>query len=128
MNSALLNSFAFVEGNSFLSVFLLLFFAGSGASIRWRLQNLHLWEAWVSTVFVNIFSSFFIGFLVAANTASEIVTVIGVGFLGSLSTFSTVIMQTAKTIEDRNHGLTVLILGSNIVLGVLFAYIGLRFG
>ena len=128
MNSALLNSFAFVEGNFFLSAFLFLFFAGSGASIRWRLQNLHLWDSWISTVFVNIFSSFFIGFLVAANPASSVVTVLGVGFLGSLSTFSTVIMQTAKTIEDRNHGLTVLILGSNIVLGVLFAYIGLRFG
>ena len=128
MNSALLNSFAFVEGNSFLSVFLFLFFAGFGASIRWRLQNLHLWDSWVSTVFVNIFSSFFIGFLVAANPESEIVTVIGVGFLGSLSTFSTVIMQTAKTIENRDHWLTVLILGPNIILGVLFAYIGLRFG
>ena len=92
------------------------------------LQNLHLWDSWVSTVLVNIFSSFFIGFLVAANPASEVVTILGVGFLGSLSTFSTVIMQTAKTIEDRNHGLTVLIFGSNIVLGVLFAYIGLRFG
>ena len=128
MNSVLLNSFAFVEGNFFLSVFLFLFFAGSGASIRWRLQNLHLWDSWISTVFVNIFSSFFIGFLVAANPASEVVTILGVGFLGSLSTFSTVIMQTAKTIENRDHWLTVLILGSNIVLGVLFAYIGLRFG
>ena len=128
MNSALLNSFAFVEGNFFLSVFLFLFFAGSGASIRWRLQNLHLWDSWVSTVFVNIFSSYFIGFLVATDPASSVVTVLGVGFLGSLSTFSTVIMQTAKTIEDRNHRLTVLILCSNIVLGVLFAYIGLRLG
>ena len=83
---------------------------------------------WISTVFVNIFSSFFIGFLVAADPASEVVTILGVGFLGSLSTFSTVIMQTTKTIEDRNHRLTVLILCSNIVLGVLFAYIGLRLG
>ena len=65
---------------------------------------------------MNILSSFFIGFLVAANPASEVVTVLGVGFLGSLSTFSTVIMQTAKTIENRDHWLTVLILGSNIVL------------
>ena len=128
MNYVLLNSFAFVEGNFFLSVFLFLFFAGSGASIRWRLQNLHLWDSWVSTVFVNIFSSFFIGYLVAANPARSVVTVLGVGFLGSLSTFSTVIMQTAKTIENRDHWLTVLILGSNIVLGVFFDYIGLRFG
>ena len=128
MNYVLLNSFAFVEGNFFLSVFLFLLFAGSGASIRWRLQNLHLWDSWISTVFVNIFSSFFIGFLVAANPASEVVTILGVGFLGSLSTFSTVIMQSAKTIENRDHWLTVLILGSNIILGVLFAYIGLRFG
>ena len=128
MSSAVLHSFAFVKGASFLSAFLFLFLAGCGASIRWRLQNLHLWDSWISTVCVNIFSSFFIGFLIAANPASEVVTILGVGFLGSLSTFSTVIMQTAKTIKDRNHGLTVLILCSNIVLGVLFAYIGLRFG
>ena len=128
MNSAVLHSFAFVKGASFLSAFLFLFFAGSGASIRWRLQNLHLWDSWISTVCVNIFSSFFIGFLIAANPASEVVTILGVGFLGSLSTFSTVIMQSAKTIEDRDYWLTVMILGLNIILGVLFAYIGLRFG
>jgi len=128
MNSAVLNSFAFVKGASFLSAFLFLFLAGCGASIRWRLQNLHLWDSWISTVFVNIFSSFLIGYLIAANPASEVVTILGVGFLGSLSTFSTVIMQSAKTIEDRDYWLTVMILGLNIVLGVLFAYIGLRFG
>ena len=128
MNSAVLHSFAFVKGASFLSTFLFLFLAGCGASIRWRLQNLHLWDSWISTVCVNIFSSFFIGFLIAANPASEVVTILGVGFLGSLSTFSTVIMQSAKTIEDKDYWLTVMILGLNIVLGVLFAYIGLRFG
>ena len=128
MNSAVLHSFAFVKGASFLSAFLFLFLAGCGASIRWRLQNLHLWDSWISTVCVNIFSSFFIGFLIAANPASELVTILGVGFLGSLSTFSTVIMQSAKAIEFRDYWLTVMILGSNIVLGVLFAYIGLRFG
>ena len=128
MNSAVLHSFAFVKGASFLSAFLFLFLAGCGASVRWRLQNLHLWDSWISTVCVNIFSSFFIGFLIAANPASEVVIILGVGFLGSLSTFSTVIMQSAKTIEDRDYWLTVMILGLNIVLGVLFAYIGLRFG
>ena len=128
MNSAVLHSFAFVKGASFLSAFLFLFLAGCGASIRWRLQNLHLWDSWISTVCVNIFSSFFIGYLIAANPASEVVTILGVGFLGSLSTFSTVIMQLAKTIEDRDYWLTVMILGLNIVLSVLFAYIGLRFG
>ncbi len=128
MNSAVLHSFAFVKGASFLSAFLFLFLAGCGASIRWRLQNLHLWDSWISTVCVNIFSSFFIGYLIAANPASEVVTILGVGFLGSLSTFSTVIMQSAKTIEDRDYWLTVMILGLNIFLGVLFAYIGLRFG
>ena len=103
MNSAVLHSFAFVKGASFLSTFLFLFLAGCGASIRWRLQNLHLWDSWISTVCVNIFSSFFIGYLIAANPASEVVTILGVGFLGSLSTFSTVIMQSAKTIEDKDY-------------------------
>lgn len=128
MSVFLFNSFAFAEGNFFLSTILFLFFAGSGASIRWRLQDVNLWDDWISTALVNVFSSFFIGFVVASNPASEVVTILGVGFLGSLSTFSTVIMQSAETIEGRNHWLAGLILGSNIVLGVLFAYIGLKFG
>ena len=128
MSVFLFNSFAFAEGNFFLPAILFLFFAGSGASIRWRLQDVSLWDDWISTALVNVFSSFFIGFVVASNPASEVVTILGVGFLGSLSTFSTVIMQSAETVEGRSHWLTVLILGSNIVLGVLFAYIGLKFG
>ena len=128
MSSAHLNFFAFTEGKFLLSVILFLILAGSGASIRWRLQNLRLWDNWISTVLVNIFSSFFAGFLVSSNPASEVMTILSVGFLGSLSTFSTVIMQSAITIERRNHWLTVFILGSNIVLGILFAYIGLKSG
>ena len=128
MSCTLLYSFAFLEGNFFLSAILFLLFAGSGSSIRWRLQDLNLWDSWVSTALVNIFSSLFIGFLVASNPASEAVTILGVGFLGSLSTFSTVIMQSTESIESKKHWLTVFILGSNIVLGVLFAYIGLKLG
>jgi CrcB protein len=128
MSASLLNSFAFTEGNFFLPAVLFLFFAGFGASIRWRLQDLSLWDDWISTALVNIFSSFFIGFLVALNPASEVLTILGVGFLGSLSTFSTVIMQTAATIENSKRRTAVFILGSNIVLGVLFAYIGLKVG
>ena len=101
MNSAVLHSFAFVKGASFLSAFLFLFFAGSGASIRWRLQNLHLWDDWISTAMCEYFLVILYRFLVASNPASEVVTILGVGFLGSLSTFSTVIMQSAKTIEDK---------------------------
>ena len=81
MNSAVLHSFAFVKGASFLSAFLFLFLAGCGASIRWRLQNLHLWDSWISTVCVNIFSSFFIGYLIAANPASEVVIILGLSLI-----------------------------------------------
>ena len=60
----------------FLSVILFLFLAGSGASIRWRLQNLNLWDDWISTVFVNVFASILFGFLVSSYPASEEVSIL----------------------------------------------------
>ncbi len=126
MSLPLLDSFAFTEGNFFLCTILFLFFAGLGTSIRWRLQNLSIWDDWISTALLNTFSSFFIGFLIASNPASEVITIFGVGLLGSLSTFSTVIMQSGAAIENRKGKTSVFILGSNIILGVLFAYIGLK--
>ena len=50
------------------------------------------------------------------------------GLLGSLSTFSTVIMQAVERIEARKYSSSLFVIGMNIVLGVLFAYIGLEIG
>ena len=67
------------------------------------------------------------GLLIASNPNNEIITVVS-GGLGSLSTFSTIIMQAVERIEARKYSSSLFVIGMNIVLGVLFAYIGLEIG
>ena len=68
------------------------------------------------------------GLLIASNPGNEIITVVSGGLLGSLSTFSTIIMQAVERIEARKYSSSLFVIGMNIVLGVLFAYIGLEIG
>mgnify|MGYP001330301550 FL=1 len=128
MSAELLRTFRFLEGNFLWSSVLFLTFAAIGATVRWRVQKLRIWKVWVGTLSVNAVSSFLVGLLIASNPGNEIITVVSGGLLGSLSTFSTIIMQAAERIEARKYSSSLFVIGMNIVLGVLFAYIGLEIG
>ena len=128
MSAELLRTFRFLEGNFLWSSVLFLTFAAIGATVRWRVQKLRIWKVWVGTLSVNAVSSFLVGLLIASNPGNEIITVVSGGLLGSLSTFSTIIMQALERIEARKYSSSLFVIGMNIVLGVLFAYIGLEIG
>ena len=128
MSAELLRTFRFLEGNFLWSSVLFLIFAATGATVRWRVQKLRIWKVWVGTLSVNAVSSFLVGLLIASNPGNEIITVVSGGLLGSLSTFSTIIMQAVERIEARKYSSSLFVIGMNIVLGVLFAYIGLEIG
>ena len=128
MSAELLRTFRFLEGNFLWSSVLFLIFAATGATVRWRVQKLRIWKVWVGTLSINAVSSFLVGLLIASNPGNEIITVVSGGLLGSLSTFSTIIMQAVERIEARKYSSSLFVIGMNIVLGVLFAYIGLEIG
>jgi len=128
VSAELLRTFRFLEGNFLWSSVLFLTFAAIGATVRWRVQKLRIWKVWVGTLSVNAVSSFLVGLLIASNPGNEIITVVSGGLLGSLSTFSTIIMQALERIEARKYSSSLFVIGMNIVLGVLFAYIGLEIG
>ena len=128
MSAELLRAFRFLDGNFLWSSVLFLTFAATGTTVRWRVQKLRIWKVWVGTLSVNAVSSFLVGLLIASNPGNEIITVVSGGLLGSLSTFSTIIMQAVERIEARKYSSSLFVIGMNIVLGVLFAYIGLEIG
>ena len=64
--------------------------AGAGAVVRWRLSPF----GWRATWLVNMIGSFVLGVLLAARgTSSDLVTVVGIGFCGSLTTFGTFALE-----------------------------------
>jgi len=119
---------AFWQNNSLLAATCFLFVAAIGSLLRWGFQLWGSSRQWLGTLSVNLSSSFLLGLLLASDFHPTTVTILGGGFLGSLSTFSTVIMQTADESSNGNRFTAYAYLLMTIGLGVLLAFIGLEIG
>lgn len=92
--------------------------AGLGAAARLRI-NQYGWT-WISTLVANTLGSFLLGWLLASAPAESTVTVVGTGFLGSLTTFSMFALEATEGAPRRR----VAILLSTLVLCLVAATAG----
>ncbi len=118
---------AFLQ-NKVSVVVLFFFLAASGSLLRLGLQNSGKWSKPAGTFVANIIASFLLGVLLGGSPSAETVTVIGTGFLGSFSTFSTVMMEVNEEIEDNRRLVAVLYLCLSVSAGVAAAFLGLEVG
>jgi CrcB protein len=112
-------------------------FGAAGAVSRYAL------DGWVSnltrgqfpwgTFVVNLLGAFALG-VVVALTAERLLphphwrTALGIGYLGSFTTFSTYAYESVKLAEDGALGLALLDSVGMLVLGLLAAFSGLALG
>ncbi|QCX27827.1 fluoride efflux transporter FluC [Nocardioides jishulii] len=118
-------------------IFLLLICAGGvGAGVRFvvdgtirsRVKQLFSWP----TAVINLSGSLVLGFLtglVASGLAStEASAVLGTGFLGGYTTFSTASYETVQLIRQKHYG-TAFVYGFGVlVASIALAYLGYRWG
>ena len=118
---------AFLQNTiSVVVVFFLL--AAGGSLLRWGLQNSGKWSKPAGTFVANIIASFLLGVLLGGSPSAETLTVIGTGFLGSFSTFSTVMMEVSDELEDNRRLVAAIYLCLSVVAGVAAAFLGLEVG
>lgn len=98
------------------------FAAGLGAMTRLRVNQLG-WT-WLSTLAVNVIGSFLLGWLVASRPSEATLTVLGTGFLGSLTTFSMFAIEATEGGRRRR----IAVLSTNLVLGLVAVAIGHALG
>jgi CrcB protein len=106
---------------------------GAGAVARFVVDGLVRGRASVrfplGTVVVNVTGSFVLGFvtgLVLARAApEELRLVLGTGFLGGYTTFSTASFETVRLVEQRRPGLALLNGVGTLILTVCVAAAGL---
>ncbi|MCA9230474.1 MAG: CrcB family protein [Planctomycetales bacterium] len=86
------------------------------------------------TLAVNVVGCFLLGLLIPLGTA-EIPrwgglthSALTVGFLGALTTFSTFGLETARCFENAQHGLALVNIAANVLLGISAVYGGLLLG
>jgi CrcB protein len=86
--------------------------AGLGAAARLRI-NQYGWT-WISTLVANVLGSFLLGWLLASEPSSSVATVVGTGFLGSLTTFSMFSLEATEGAPRRR----IAVIVSTLVLGL----------
>ena len=118
---------AFLQ-NKILTFVLFILLAAIGSVLRWTLQNSRKWGKSSGTFIANIIASFLLGVLLGGSPSGEEVTIIGSGFLGSFSTFSTVMMEVSDELEKEKRVLASTYLAASIITGVAAAFLGLEVG
>ena len=101
---------------------LFVFAAGLGAAGRHLVNQLGI--GWIGTLAVNTVGAFALGWLVAAEPGPTTATVVGVGFLGSLTTFSTFALEATEGPPSRRAA----VLASTLTLGLAAAALGVSLG
>ena len=118
---------AFLQ-NKILTFVLFILLAAIGSVLRWTLQNSRKWGKSSGTFIANIIASFLLGVLLGGSPSGEEVTIIGSGFLGSFSTFSTVMMEVSDELEKEKRVLASTYLVASIITAVAAAFLGLEVG
>lgn len=60
--------------------------------------------------------------------SGEMRTIILVGFIGSFTTFSTLVFETGELLRDSEWGLALLNMGGQVVVGLLALFVGMAIG
>ncbi len=112
-------------------------FGAAGAISRYWLDGrvsdlVHGQFPW-GTFLINVVGAFLLGLLVALTTERLLPhpnwrVALGIGFLGSFTTFSTYTYETVKLAEDGAIGLALLYSVAMLALGLLAAASGLAVG
>ncbi len=92
--------------------------AGLGAATRLRI-NQYGWT-WLSTLAANVTGSFALGWLIERGPSHAMSTVVGTGYLGSLTTFSMFALEATEGPPRRRA----VIIVATLVLGLASATAG----
>lgn len=96
--------------------------AGVGALVRHLVNRLGL--GWVGTLLVNLAGSFALGLLVAVDPGEHVLTIVGAGVLGNLTTYSTFALDATE--GPLRQRATVVV--TSVVLGLAAASLGYAVG
>ncbi len=120
-----------------INFFLVSFGAILGSSLRWRLLKnfeLILHDSFLGIFIVNNIAIFFLGLLLGFFDrykfdvdSNSLFLFLSIGFLGSLSTFSSFIMELLELIRYKDWKKFLLYSSLSVSVGLFIAFIGYEF-
>lgn len=82
----------------------------------------------VGTLAVNVVGSLLLGLLVGAGVTGSPLALVGIGFCGALTTFSTLALEIWDAIEDERPAAAATVVLLSLTLGLGAAYVGFLLG
>jgi fluoride exporter len=82
----------------------------------------------IGTLFVNSLGSFLIGLLLGCKANVELTLLIGTGFMGAFTTFSTFQYELLQFSTQRKWGMAFKYLLLSMVIGLVLAFAGYELG
>lgn len=115
-----------------MTLVLVMLGAAFGAPSRWLLdrflQSRHDSVFPWGTFAINVLGSLLLGVVLGAGARDQWVALIGTGFCGGFTTFSTFGFETVRLIEDGSGSVALLNLGASMAAGLLAAFAGWYLG
>ncbi len=78
------------------------------------------------TLCVNVIGSFILGYIIGIKMTDSITLLLGTGFMGAFTTFSTFKIESFKYLLDKKWILFTIYILSTYGFGILFAFLGYR--
>ncbi|MDP4083693.1 MAG: fluoride efflux transporter CrcB [Bacillota bacterium] len=81
-----------------------------------------------ATLFVNLLGSFLLGLIIGNNLGESWRYLLGTGFMGAFTTFSTFNLENIQLLQKRNWKIPLLYITISYTFGILLAFLGFRLG
>lgn len=82
----------------------------------------------IGTLFINLLGAFLLGFIIGKGANQLWQLLLGTGFMGAFTTFSTFKLENIQLHSDRNWKIIALYLGASYTFGILLAFLGMKAG
>lgn len=79
----------------------------------------------LATFLINVFGSFLLGLVIGSHLDTTWTLLLGTGFLGSFTTFSTFKIETLQLLQDGNRKILAFYLACSYGFGILAAFFGI---
>lgn len=82
----------------------------------------------IGTLLINLIGSFLLGLIIGSNLANTWRLLLGTGFMGAFTTFSTFKLENIQLFANKKWNLAIPYLLISYTFGILLAFFGMRIG
>ncbi|PGZ10219.1 fluoride efflux transporter CrcB [Bacillus cereus] len=82
----------------------------------------------LATFLINMTGAFLLGYIIGKGINTSWQLLLGTGFIGAFTTFSTFKLESIQLFNRKNYRVLLLYLSTTYIIGITFAFLGMKLG